>query len=425
MKTWAKRLLWIVLGVATTGAVAWVGLEAAANQAEAKMNAQADAVLKRYPKTQSNAIAQDLNQILVDIGTYPVGAITRAGSTPTSFPPISSEIKSYFEKQQRKPSGSFDPLPPDMQAYLKQHRAALAKAQTLLLKPERPVWGMDVDAMSDPDFILYNFLGVAQLHQLMLLQAVVAEQSNQSAEGENALAAAWNLRQAMAQFPGGKMWDAPIAQRQLSLMRYFKRLSPQWQQRIVEVSKQNQLFDEAKLFALIAYRRNALDIRKDAAGFVRRVDQAFLTDLPPLPASYLRWANADYFGRLTQHYDAIASQNFCVEMAKLSVPQWNALHWFELGTPTIQRATALESEYTRKVLEVKAIATQQGHWPTSLPDAKSKACAGALWQYSVSSEGTMTLTLVNPEPLVEARTNVISDLRPSSYTYSDRLRSFK
>jgi hypothetical protein len=422
MKRWTKSLMWLGFGVATAVALGWVGLEVAANQAEAQMNAQADAVLKRYPKTQSNAIAQDLNRILGDLGTYPVGAMTRAGSTPTYFPPISSEIKIYFEKQQRKPSGSFDPLPQDMQAYLKQHRAALAKAQTLLLKSERPVWGMDVDAMSNPDFILYNFLGVWQLHQLMLLQAVAAEQSNQSTEVENTLAAAWNLRQAMAQFPGGKMWDNTIAQRQLSLMRYFKRLSPQWQQRIVDVSKQNQVFDEARLFALTAYRRNALDIRKDSAGFVRRVEQAFLTDLPPLPANYLRWANADYFGRLTRHYDAIASQNFCAETAKLSVPQWNALHWFELGTPTIQRATALESEYTRKVLEAKAIAAQQGKWPASLPDPKSKACTGALWQYSVTADGTMNLTLVNPEPLIEARTDVISSIRPSSYTYSDRLR---
>jgi hypothetical protein len=421
MKRWAKYLLWLGLGVTTVAAVAWVGLEAAANQAEAKMNAQADAVLKRYPKTQSNAIAQTLNQILVELGTYPAGAVTRTSSTET-LPPIYRATLSYLDKQRRKSSGPFDPLPQEVQAYLKQYQPQLAKAQTLLLKSERPVWGMDVDAMTDPAFLRFNFLGVAQLHQLMLLQAVVAEQSSQSAEVENALTAAWNLRQAMAQFPEGQMWDASIAQPQLSIMRYFKRLSPQWQQRIVEVAEPKQVFDEAKLFALIAYRRNALDIRKDSAGFVRLVEQSYQTDLPSLPSSYFRWANADLFERLARHYDSLASQNFCAATTEFSVPWWNALDVLKIGTPPIRRVTALEAEYTRKVLEAKAIAAQQGKWPTSLPDPNSKACTGALWQYSVTADGTMNLTLVNPEPLIEARTDVISSIRPSSYTYSDRLR---
>jgi hypothetical protein len=145
MKTGTKRLLGIGLGGAATVAVGWVGLEMAANQAEAQMNEQAEAVLKRYPKTQPNAIAQDLNRILVDLGIRPVGAYARTSSAKAKpIPPIFySTISSYFEQQRRKSSGSFDPLPQDIQAYLKQQRIPLAKAQALLSIPDQPLWGIN------------------------------------------------------------------------------------------------------------------------------------------------------------------------------------------------------------------------------------------------------------------------------------------
>jgi hypothetical protein len=423
MKTWTKRLLWIGLGVAATVVVGWVGLEVAANQAEARMNEQAEVIFKRYPKTQSNELSQDLNRILVDIGVHPVGAYTRTSSAKSKpFPPIYSTISSYFEKQRRKSSGSFDPLPQDIQAYLQQQRIHLAKAQALLSKSDQPLWGSDLAVLSDPEFVWFDFTGIADLHQLVLLQAIIAEQTGQPVETERALEAAWKLRKSVFQSTGGKMWDTSISQTQFSIMRHFKKLSPQWQQRIVEVAEPSQMVDDAKLLVLLAYRRNATEIKKDSAEFVRIFEQSFLTDLPPLPSGYFRWANADFFGRLTRHYDSLASQNFCAERSEPSIPWWNVWNAGLTTIPQIRGEIALEAEYTRKVLEAKAIAAQQGNWPKSLPDPKSKACTGALWQYSVASDGTMTLTLVNPEPLVEARTEAISSMRPSSYAYSDRLR---
>ncbi len=421
MKTWAKRLLWLAIGVTTTVVVGWVGLEIAADQAEAHMNEQAEAVFKHYPKTQTNAIAQDLNQILVDMGTHPASAYAR-NSQGKPYPPIYSTISKYLDKQRDKSSGSFDPLPQDIQAYLRQQRTRLAKAQALLSKSDQPLWDINLAILSDPEFIWFDFTGVAHLHRLMLLQAIVAEQTSQPIEVERSLEAAWKLRQTVSQSKGGKIWDTSISSTQFSIMRHFKKLSPHWQQRVVEVAEPSQVVDDAKLLVLLAYRRNAMEIKKDPTKFVRLFNQSFLTDLPPLPSSYVRWANADFFGRITQHYDSLASQNFCAARTEPSIPWWNI---WDAGLTTIPRIggeIALEAEFTRKVLEAKTIATQKGQWPTSLPNPKSKACMGALWQYSVASDGTMTLTLVNPEPLVEARTEAISSMRPSSYAYSDRLR---
>ncbi len=421
MKIWAKRLLWIALGVTTTVAVGWVGLEVAANQAEAQMNAQAEAVFKRYPKTQSNALSQDLNRILVDLGARPVGAYTRTSSAQAKpIPPIYSTISRYFDQQRSKSSGSFDPLPPDIQAYLKQQQTHLAKAQALLSRPDQPIWGSDPAILNDPEFICFDFTGLAHLHHLELLQAIVAEQTGQPVEIERALEAAWKLRQTVAQSTGGKMWDASFSPTHLSIMRHFKNLSPQWQQRIARVAEPSQMVDDAKLLVLLAYRRNAVEIKEDSAKFLHLFEQSFLTNLPPLPSSYFRWANADFFWHLTRHYDSLASQNFCAARTELSIPWWNVWNAGLSTVPQIRGEIALEAEYTRKVLEAKAVFTQQGRWPKSLTDLKSKACTGALWQYSVSDD-TMTLTLVNPEPLVEARTEVIRSMRPSSFTYSDHL----
>jgi hypothetical protein len=78
------------------------------------------------------------------------------------------------------------------------------------------------------------------------------------------------------------------------------------------------------------------------------------------------------------------------------------------------------AEFMQKIFQVKEIAAQQGKWPATLPNPNSKACDGARWQYSVATDGTMSLTLKNPETLSEHRTAVISSVK-LPYTYSDRL----
>jgi hypothetical protein len=107
------------------------------------------------------------------------------------------------------------------------------------------------------------------------------------------------------------------------------------------------------------------------------------------------------------------------------MPWWNTYgktysNIFTGTDPWIQvSAMALNVEYTQKILQLKEIAAQQNQWPTVLPNPNSQVCEGMKWQYGVS-DGTMSLSLDNPEPLTENRTEVIrfTDL---PYTYRDRL----
>jgi hypothetical protein len=423
MQRWARNLALGGAGILFLLGAVLGGLEIWAGQAEATLNPKATEFLKRYPKTQSNAIALKLNQALSALDLDPVA---RYGDKFKYTPfVLESDTAEYFGMQFRQASSVLEPLPPNIQTYLNTNQAKLKTAQDLLLTSELPTWELDVDAASNAESLYFNFFGATRLHDLLLLQAVRSDRNGKNVDREQALEAAWKLQEALVQHPLGRTFTFSMVQPQLGLMRYVKGLSPQWKTRVTAVASATQMQETSQLFNWLNYQSiaQANDLQK----VMRLTEQQFLQDFRFTPPSFFRLQNANTTQLLDDALKTLSRQNVCkVDKANLesAVPWWNNLAHtrFSMLVPWNQSgAVNLMAEFTQKTLQVKEIATQEGKWPTTLSNLNSKTCDGARWKYAVAPDGTMSLTLENPEPLNEQRTDVIRLIPKSFYTYSDRL----
>jgi hypothetical protein len=425
MKQWMKRL---AIGGFSAGILlgaAFWGLEISARQAEQRLNITATAFLKKYPKMASNTVAQALNQSLVTLGLDPVVL------GPFKYKEFAFESKylPYFHQQLRQTEGVLKPLPREIQGYLSTQQLTLKKAQNLLLGKTLPVWMFDVEAASQLEFPYLNTIGLFRLHTLFLLQAIAADRNSQFAEREQALAAAWRMQEALTQHPLMRLFTPTMVRSQLGIMRYMDGLSPQWQTRIKAIAKSDQMIETMQLLNWLAYR--GISDSKDLVKVINMVETQFQTSFRFIPPSLFRLQNVNLTQSRANIYDNIQpliSKNICTAKSidfEPDIPWWNTYgktysNIFTGTNPWIRvNAMALNVEYTQKILQLKEVAAQQNQWPTVLPSPNSQVCDGVKWQYGVVN-GTMNLTLENPEPLTENRTEVIR-FTELPYTYSDRL----
>lgn len=424
MQRWARNLALGGAGILFLLGAVLGGLEIWAGQAEATLNPKAAEFLKRYPKTQSNAIALKLNQTLSALDLDPVVRYDDKYKY-TEFV-LALDSDPYFGKWLNHSSGSLPPVPKSIQTYLDTHQSELKTAQTLLITSELPSWELDTEAAQNLERLYLNFSGALRLQELLLLQALASDRSGKIAQREDALVAAWKLQEAIAGHALGRGLSFSMVKLQLGLMRHMDGLSPQWQTRMTTVASPTQLLESVQLHNWLVYEGIAKV--KDLPKVMKTIERQFLQDFRIMPPSFFRVQNAT----TTQHLDdaskKLSTQNVCAKNPtdfETETPWWNSLA--QIRFPVVNTSWALSgapslmAEFTQKILQVKAIAAQQGKWPTTLPNLNSKVCDGARWKYAVATDGTMSLTLENPEPLNEQRTDVIRLIPQSFYTYSDRL----
>ncbi|MGB8702108.1 MAG: hypothetical protein WCD18_22050 [Thermosynechococcaceae cyanobacterium] len=395
------------------------GLETFAHQAERPLNAKADAFLKQYPKTESNAIAQKLNQALIELKLAPVELWPAQIDISWS---IETEIDGYLWQQFEQTSGSLQPLPSGLQSYLNTHRAKLQRTQDLLLGSELPIWMLDVQAAANVEHLYLNFRGVSQLHRLFILQAIAADRQSQRTDRENALSAAWKLQEALAQHPLARTITPSMVRSQLGIMRYMDGLAPTWQTRASHIAKPSQMLETLQLNNWLTYR--GISSSQDPQKLMDIIGRQLLIDFRFTPPSLFRLQNVDVTERLDSAYQTLATQNRCKADASdlvLSMSWWNTFKkalWIG-DSASAAETMALISEFTQKILQLKAIAAQRGQWPSTLTDSTSNVCDGVRWQYTTADDA-MSLSMENPPPMKEGRTTVIKETQ-LPYIYSDHL----
>ena len=78
------------------------------------------------------------------------------------------------------------------------------------------------------------------------------------------------------------------------------------------------------------------------------------------------------------------------------------------------RDLIVAQELTAKVLQAKNARVPSGAWPASIAGIEESRCAGRSWNYSVTSDGTMTLALDKPFAVLKQQTSIT--ILPLSYS---------
>jgi hypothetical protein len=405
--------------VGSTGALAVAfaitgGFGFFAYQYEIRQERAAMQFLSQFSPQRINPSAQALDSALIDLHLEPV--FTKVKITPIDKTgAFYQTLFQYTDQQLTKVQGPLDPIPANLQAYLQQYAPQLKATELLLTTQAMPKWGVDFDKLADLEQEPLVFLGLVNLHRLLLLRSLNASQSGDFDQAQLSLTAAWKLNQAVLMRPEsvGQLAGTLQLSHQLAFLRHLPQVAsaspqtspqttlPPWSDQLAQIEPQRLMVRAFQFEGWLAYR----DTKKQ---FFQATNPNWTAaNAQPegsitVVESYVRLSASNVSDNLDAFYTTLAQQNPCTtDLSQLqpTLPWWNRASL--LGVPRAkmqwQRAgmTMLALELTQHVLQAKQLAAQSGQWPTQLPNLESQVCPGTQWQYQVTPAGEMQLALPN------------------------------
>jgi hypothetical protein len=232
-----------------------------------------------------------------------------------------------------------------------------------------------------------------------------SNRGNSSQVLEN-LEASWRLSESLQTRPEltGQLAHIILMRNQLSAMRYFDNLPPQWQQRLAERAYFQSMLTAVESEAFFNY--NFLQNPKGAR--FEKIDNKLGTQYTQafagwkwsgIPGSiYLRHSAVANYRAVQTARDRLQKDSLCqVKQSDLPEKQlfFTAGLTPQLALSYLQKAVQLEleTELTQKVLQAKAMAREEGKLPRSLPNLESSVCPALKWEYQLVSDKEALLSL--------------------------------
>ena len=257
-----------------------------------------------------------------------------------------------------------------------------------------------------------SYLGFSELHKLLLLNAINHAQQNQPAQMASVLDAAQSLGKILEGQPTLISYLVSLLAMDdtFAIMRSLENVPPELSAQLLTVDQQQLGIDRLRFENFISYQAmtNALNDPNPPASEKLLIDEL----VPPGPAMistnifdkpYIALSTADITDRQEKYYEQMIGENICSvdidatdEGFARAIPWWNVLG--QMATPNFIAQwrkggdLMLSAELTHLVMQAKALAAEQGHWPATLPILASQACPDEHWVYEVSPEGEMSLS---------------------------------
>jgi hypothetical protein len=402
----AKRLLAWVLGLVPAFFVLWiVGWELVASYRErAVRRAWAETVLPmeefadRHPKTAANPSALAIDTLALSLGIE----LRVSGSEPRptddalkDFGAVSGLLFPFVGAQVNRSDDAIEEPPVQLAAFLERHTSEIQSLEDQILAGGDVVWQRDPHKPFDG----FNPrpLALRQLHELLLLDALVKSRGGDAAGAERAVETSWRLNTAFRDHPLliGQMIALAIDSQNLGAIRRIP-LQASWRDRVtahdyrrsILVSFQGEVWDyseQVRKFALSEERKEL---------FWERVESLF-----EIPYERLSWAG--YSDRMRtlilelQHQDPCTYDgNAFGPKLERSIPRWNVIAQETLPAEAqffwVAAQATVAQELTRKILEVR-LASRDKSWvgETSLP---SEVCGGFTWTATRTNNATVSLS---------------------------------
>lgn len=405
-----------------------------AAQQETILQAELNQFSQRFPKTEANSSAIQLDELITLLGLQTLGSnhdhALPSEADRQSYEAIRQPLREYLNAQIIRPNDHIDELPESIRQYFKVHAIDLSAIRDHLLRNEVPRWeSVDFQQTLTPLFTQPVFTVLIDLQNLLLIDTLQTNRLGQFQQTLDNLTASWKLNQSLYKHPRliPFLVALTISNKQTGVLRKINRLPPTWQPQIPDRDMQKSLLtvSEAEAFVsaelLRTYSLQGENFWQSINSVYQdlRADDGRIWEQSPL-AKFQQIFQQPYFRLVAAHQRStlrrlaldLSSQNICALDNRTWLKKNAGSWWYSLGEPEAtlnqwQKAyrNLINRELTRKVLQVKALVAQSGQAPQTIPGfEQSTVCSNLRWKYQFSTDGTMSISLQSPPQWLVTRT---------------------
>ena len=353
-----------------------------------------EAALRRYPPTETNSAALDVERLAAPLGIELAPSDAKDRFHPSgeqialfekSYEVISTENKAELERF----SGPIAPLSKVVSEFLDSHKNDLAAVRAGILRGEAPVWAESLDPASPVP--RPRLVQLIKLTHVLVCDALAQEREGRTEIALNDLEASWKLAAALPTSPesNSRLAYNALVRLQCGALRRLKCAPRVWRDRIRAFSPMEAMLESLRLEATLS----ADAIPPKRVHFTGPFSWVRATAVRAYWRKCLEEATPH---RLKQLDDVAAALPLCD--AELDPrPPWDELSWWNYigdgiggGLVSLSNVSrvALDAEMTLKILDLRAARDENGgRWPKALPGIeRSTNCPRDRWIYNVSSE---------------------------------------
>jgi hypothetical protein len=372
----------------------------------------ASSVPSRFPKSDANAAAKQMNDLTMKIG---LRLEPRSGKKPVTETPAEKEYDDVrnplgtFQSAETEKADDFVDAPPEkVVAFLNAHAADIDAIRSELLRGVRMEWPVDLQKLFDAP--IPNLLGHMQLTKLFATSALIKAR-NHDASGWDDLHAVWNLDENLRRRPDLISQLIALAGARITnaVARKLPAPEPAWRTEMKNFDFRRSLMSAQQAEAWVTVEvldRAPMPMEEEnRSGWWR----PFMVVMRP----YMAIGGADMMRHHREAAMEIAAFRKCAfdgekfnNQVQASLASWN--YFGRIAMPSIgtmyQRQIHLvpEMEATSNLLRLKQdrAASAAHEWPESLSDRSSR-CADGTWEYERHPDGTAALRFSKKLPALK------------------------
>jgi hypothetical protein len=415
--TKASRFAWISLALAGGAVLLWlVGGNAYARYRERQVErawVQSFGALRkslgRYPKSTTNETARRLETLAEPLGLDLAPKAEEVSSADTRAVPKPGQKESeeewqavsrYLTSQLEKPEAGIVRPPKAVETFFAAHGRDLRALATELATSPVPRWDFDPSIFPSHQPIP-SLRALIRLQRALLAGGLVDPAGNNLGAPGQTLEASWRLNQALSEMPQltSQLIAIAIARMQVGALRKVEVDASLWRARLAEHDFKRSVLDTQLLAQWPVperYRQLEEIESRSEKNLGKRMQALFLR-----PWQDIVWSEVTEKMRLAylRIQDAPLSDE---TLAERKGAAWSAAEiLLSIQMPNLLESFrrvdrfVLDAELTGKILQARQLRLQNGskEWPAEIPGIEVSRFPGAKWIYSISPNGTMSLSL--------------------------------
>jgi hypothetical protein len=351
--------------------------------------------LRRYPLTETNAAALDLERraaaLGIDLVPWTVKDRPRPGAGRiAAFDKVVEVMPGWLKSELERPSPTTISEPPKVLVdFLSSRTRLLAAVRAGILEGEPPVWAERLDqGHRSPRPFLAKLL---YLQELLIVDALMREGAGDDATALEDLEATWRLREALASSPfvDSRFLAMASARFEAGALRRIDRVPRKWRERLAALTPVPSMLEVLRLGTVL----EPIDLAAETFG----ITGPFAQTRRAVTRAYWRKCIDDAAGPYFAQLDRLeASAPSCDSPLEERIRSGD-LSWWNRPGMAVRSASrlALDIEMTLKILDLRAAREENhGRWPESLAGLeKSETCPKDRWIYEIDAQGGMRLSL--------------------------------
>ena len=206
-----------------------------------------DEILQRYPSTEANASALELERLSARLGlsTATRGYADRTQPTRESaaeFRRVKMQLSGYLKRLVEQPNRYLDPPPDAVASYLAAHRNDLDAVHRHLIDAELPHWERQIEKFAAAP--IPNLLGHIDLQKILLADALANAARDDRERALAGFEASWRLNQTIRDEPVLiiQLISVNGAHLLISALRQVENVPFEWRERLLAHDFRESLF---------------------------------------------------------------------------------------------------------------------------------------------------------------------------------------